>query len=213
MNVPTSRTVASVLLVGCSLVAAGCSFGNGSTSASVDAGGFDAPAFDAPVAVDGGTAEAEAAVHEAGVPSLAWSPSSQAFGSVAIGAKPTQSLTLTNTGTAATGALTLAWTGPGAAAFALGSDACTGKALAPQATCAVVVTFDPAATGQDDASLTASAGPIDAAVAVSGTAVTPSTLAFTTPSAFGPATVGQSVKQTLTLTNSGARRPAPSRSP
>jgi len=54
-------------------------------------------------------------------------------------AGPAQTATLTNTGTLATGPVTVGFVGPDAAAFTIVSDSCSGQPLAPGASCAVDV--------------------------------------------------------------------------
>ncbi len=69
---------------------------------------------------------------------------------------PAQSVTVTNTGSAAlifaASAVTVA--GPNGGDFAIASDTCSGQSIAPKGTCAVGVTFDPSRGGSESATLT-----------------------------------------------------------
>jgi hypothetical protein len=93
-------------------------------------------------------------------------PSSVAFGAVAVGASSSLSLTLTNTGTAAITGISLASTGDYAV-----TTPCSLANLAPQASCAITIAFTPSAAGTRTGSLTiTSSDPTSpTAVALTGT--------------------------------------------
>jgi len=79
-------------------------------------------------------------------------PGSVRLGSVPPGQTATQAFTLTNSGHAATGPLTVTLTDP--AAFAVTADACSAASLGPGQTCSITVRFTSAA-GAMTATLTA----------------------------------------------------------
>lgn len=125
---------------------------------------------------------------------LAVSPSTAPLGSVVQGSAGTDvPLTVTNTGTAATGALSTQLQGSDADQFAVGTNGCSGKTLAAGASCSVGVHAAPKIGG--------TAGPIQASLLVSGspggttaatltaTAVAAATLAIT-PTSQPMGTVG-----------------------
>jgi len=81
-------------------------------------------------------------------------------------AGPAQTATLTNTGTLATGPVTVGFTGPDAAAFTIVSDSCSGQPLAPGASCTVDVALAAGLfPGDYSLQLTAAASPTVAAPA------------------------------------------------
>ena len=102
-------------------------------------------------------------------PELSLSPAPYDYGSVLPGQTATQTFTLTNSGGAATGPLTVTLTGP--AAFAVTGNACAAASLGPGQTCNVTAGFTPAAEGAMTATLTAaSTNPVATATdALSGT--------------------------------------------
>lgn len=85
-------------------------------------------------------------------PDLSFSPAPFDYGSVPPGQTATQTFTLTNSGQAATGPLTVTLTDP--AAFAVTADACSAVSLGPGQTCSITVRFTSAA-GAMTATLTA----------------------------------------------------------
>jgi outer membrane protein assembly factor BamB len=99
-----------------------------------------------------------AAGQASGPPSLAWfvsgtQASAYDYGTVAIGAKPSQTFTLKNSGGSATSALTIALTG--SSAFTKTSDSCMATSLGPNKTCTVIVRYAPSTGNGDSATLTA----------------------------------------------------------
>jgi hypothetical protein len=93
----------------------------------------------------------------ASVPSdgFTFSPGSIAFGSSADGVdvdvSTAEQLTLTNGGYTPRVLGTVGLSGAQASSFTLSADGCSGRTLAPAASCAVTVNFDPAAVGVFDA--------------------------------------------------------------
>lgn len=92
----------------------------------------------------------------AGSPAISFSPTSLIFGSQNVGTtSATQSVTVTNTGTAnlvITGSVTT--TGANASEFAISGSTCTGATLIPSGTCTFNTSFSPAAAGLRSASWT-----------------------------------------------------------
>ena len=89
---------------------------------------------------------------------LAFTPSPFDYGQVDIGQPVSQTFTLANTGSQATGTLTDTLTG--SAAFTITGDTCTGTSLAANGTCTVTVQFVPPSRATFTAALTsASANP------------------------------------------------------
>ena len=93
-------------------------------------------------------------------PELSFSPAPYDYGSVPPGQPATQTFTLTNSGHAATGPLTVTLTGP--AAFVVTGNACPATSLGPGQTCSITVRFTPAAGGAMTATLTAASTNPDA---------------------------------------------------
>lgn len=130
------------------------------------------------------------------------------FGSTVVGStSPAVTVTVTNNGAQAAGALAVAISGTHPTDFAVQSDSCTGVALASAATCTVSVTFSPTAGGARSATLSITGSPGGTvAVALAGTGIVPATLqASPTTLAFGsfPVSGGSSNPLTVTVTNTG----------
>jgi len=140
-------------------------------------------------------------------PAVSFSPSSLSFGNAIVGVTTSsQSVTLTNTGSATLTIASIARTGPNAADFTISANTCGGT-LAAGANCAVSVTFTPPATGVRSAALTfttnASSSPND--VPLSGTGVSAFAVSLS-PTSLSYGSVGLGVTsspQTVTLTNTG----------
>lgn len=137
-----------------------------------------------------------------GVSGLSLSPATLGFGSALVGSTTAQqTVNVTNTGTTS---LTPA-TPQLAGAFTLSNNLCT-SALAPGATCQVMVAFAPAALGASTGSitLTDTGDVVTASATLSGRGVAPGILATPQVAAFGSASVGAaSTPQTVTVTNNG----------
>ena len=111
--------------------------------------------------------------------------------------------TVTNSGGAATGALTVSTSDP---AFVIGSDLCIGLSVAPAKTCTFTITFSPTAVGAKSAVVSVSAGgSVLGTLQIGGTGTTVAALTMTPPTLdFGTIGVGTvSTPQTFTVTNTG----------
>ena len=138
-------------------------------------------------------------------PAITVSPVSLAFGSLSVGTtSPAQTITLTNSGTAALSITSLAVSGSSASNF-VESDNC-GSSVAAGANCSINITFTPSASGPVTAALyiadNVSGSPQTVSLSGTGTAaavsLSPASLAF------GNLAIGTvSAAQTTTLTNSG----------
>lgn len=85
-----------------------------------------------------------------GNPDISVSPASHDFGTVGIQATATQTFSIANTGTGSLIVGTLTVSG---ADFNLGTDNCSGRAVAPSSSCTVQVAFTPTAVGTRSATL------------------------------------------------------------
>ena len=98
------------------------------------------------------------------------------YGSVAAGASPERTFTLTNIGGTATASLKVALSPGTAFAITPGGDTCTAVSLGPKKTCTIAVRYTSAAAGANDtATLTASAKKpaAPASLILTGTSPTP----------------------------------------
>jgi hypothetical protein len=132
------------------------------------------------------------------------SPTSLTFASQSVGTPSTpQTVTLSNSGTAAMSITSVALTGTNAGDFAQ-TNTC-GSSVAASANCTISVTFTPLASGSRTASvsITDNAAGSPQTVSLSGTgagavvSLSPASLAF------GSQPVGNSTAQTVTLSNTG----------
>lgn len=147
-----------------------------------------------------GTGQAVAA------PQASLSPTSLAFGSVTVGSSSSaQTVTLTNSGSAALSITAISAASPFSATHACGSS------LAAGASCAVSVVFTPSASGAASGSLSvssnASGSPHSASLGGTGVLASTGNLQWADASAldFGSATVGDDAPtRTLTLANNGS---------
>jgi hypothetical protein len=103
---------------------------------------------------------------KAGSPSLAFSPASYDFGAVDVGATPTQTFTLTNSGGGTSESLTSSLSG--SSAMSIAGDGCSGAELAPGAACEITIAYAPTEGGTDRGTL--AAGGATAGLAGTGTA-------------------------------------------
>jgi hypothetical protein len=130
----------------------------------------------------------------AGTGSLAIAPATDDYGPLAVGSTSAPfTFTVTNKGNAPTGAVTIALTGSDAEQFAAGPDLCTGKSLAPLASCTVAVSASPTTPGSKAATLTAQAAGENgtATASVTMNALAGPTFVINPPSyGFGPVVVG-----------------------
>jgi hypothetical protein len=130
------------------------------------------------------------------------------YGAVVIGtSSPVQTVTVTNSGTAVMSFSSISFSGANAADFARSGGTCA-STLGVGASCTITVAFTPSALGSRSASLSiagnASNGTPSVTLVGTGTPVpAPISSLNTTTLAFGTATLGAAVSQSLTLTNSG----------
>jgi len=133
--------------------------------------------------------------------------SSHDFGTITVGSSAAATtFTLSNSGTASSGLVSVDITGTNAGDFAITSDGCNGTTLAASGSCDISVTFAPEATGERSAELSVIADPGGSASAsISGTAVEPGALSVSPPSNdFGSVVVSTSSEATVfTVTNTG----------
>jgi hypothetical protein len=138
------------------------------------------------------------------------------FGSVTEFSTGTQTVTVTNSGTANLVIGTVAGANPLAAPFALANDTCTGATVLPGASCTFNVTFTPGSVGDfsdtfdipsnatGEPSVTVSVSGTGAAIPVPNITVTDSVAPNADGSIpFGSAAVGSQVDQTITIANDG----------
>jgi hypothetical protein len=143
------------------------------------------------------------------VATISLSPASLAFPNTPVGASSAaQSITLTNIGAAGLTLATIATTGANPSDFNRSGTCAAGNAVAPGASCTLVVAFVPGATGARAAQLTItsnnSSGNVTINLAGSGVDNTPALSLSTTALAFGTVQVGQtSAARSVTLTNTG----------
>ena len=141
------------------------------------------------------------------VPAVGLSATSLAFGNQTLGTtSAVKSVSISNTGTANLVLGTITTTGTNAAEFA--PSKCSGSTLTPGTSCAVDVTFTPAALNARSATLSipSNASGSPHGVALSGNGVSAPAPAVTLNPAslvFGNQTVGTSATKTISLTNSG----------
>ncbi|MGO8790036.1 MAG: beta strand repeat-containing protein [Terriglobia bacterium] len=137
--------------------------------------------------------------------SVSLSPSSVAFGNQPVGvASASQSVTLTNTGNASLTLTSISVTGTNSGDFAQ-INAC-GTSLAANGSCAISVTFTPAASGSRSASIsiTDNATGSPQSVTLTGTGTASGVSLSPTSLTFGSQSVGvASTSQSVTLTNTG----------
>jgi len=137
---------------------------------------------------------------------LVLSPASHGYGSVTIGASSnSQSYTVTNTGLAASGPVSVAITGPDAGDFNQVSSTC-GSQIAAGSSCTVGVVFTPSAAGARTATLTATASPGGSDTStLNGTGAAKALLAIGPPTFdYGQVVDGAtSAVESYTVTNNG----------
>lgn len=142
---------------------------------------------------------------------LTVSPTTHAFGTVAIGASsPSQSFAVTNTGQSTSGTLAVTMTGTNPGDFAIDANTCTGT-LAAGAACSVSVHLAPTAVGARKATLSITGTPGGTAKAtLTGTGGTAKLVLSPTSHGYGAVTIGAaSPTQSFTLTNTGVGTSGP----
>jgi hypothetical protein len=158
----------------------------------------------------GGEADVPLSGTGAGTGNLSIAPATNDFGSLMTGSTSAAvTFTVTNKGTAASGAVAVALSGSDANQFALSADQCSGKALAPLGTCTVAVSASPTGAGSKAATLTAqAAGQSGTATAsLSANALPGPAFVINPPSyGFGPVAQGTppGTGKTFTVQNVGA---------
>ncbi len=130
---------------------------------------------------------------EPGDSGLALSTTTHDFGSMAVGGQsPVLTITVSNTGTTRTGALSVAFAGPTSADFALARDDCSGLQLSGGATCVIEVEVVPSQLGLRQATLTVSEpGGERVTATLSGTGSTSGLSLSPTVVTFGETGIGQ----------------------
>jgi len=86
--------------------------------------------------------------HAAGAPAIAFVPSPYDYGTIDANTTASQTFTLTNSGTKATGMLSVSLTG--SSAFSSTADTCTATSLGPNKSCTVTVQYAPTTAGSSD---------------------------------------------------------------
>ncbi|MCC6995609.1 MAG: choice-of-anchor D domain-containing protein [Deltaproteobacteria bacterium] len=138
---------------------------------------------------------------------LTFTPSSLSFGNQLI-STPSGAMTLTvrNTGGAASGAITLSLSGTSASDFAISAQTCNGMTLAPSATCTATIVFQPGTRGAKTATLNLTATPGGpTAASLMGTGQSPALLSISpTSHTFLDQNTGTtSAARSFTVSNSG----------
>ena len=139
-----------------------------------------------------------------GAPSLAFSPAPFSFGTIANGATASKTLTLTNTGGSASASLVI--TLPGASAFRLTADGCTGRSLGPGKSCSVTVTYSPTSDGANDSATLTATGDKAGATAtdkLSGATPGKADLSVTVDDGTTSVAAGAPTTYTVTVANAG----------
>lgn len=137
-----------------------------------------------------------------GAPSVGFSSNPLAFGAVPIGTTTSQSVTVTNTGTAP---LTISQINAGGD-YSAPTDDCVGTEIASGGTCSITVDFTPSFGGTDNGSIqlvdntatSPDALPVTGSGAVAGITFSPS------PFDLGPVSAGSSTTGMLTVSNPGS---------
>ncbi len=124
------------------------------------------------------------------------------YDTIATGTTSTLSVTITNSGGVASGSITTALSGPDAARFAV-TQAC--GAIAPGASCTIMIAFNPNSQANFTADLDISGAPGGTiSINLIGTGAAPAALGITGDLSFGRvAKAATSAEQTLTITNTG----------
>jgi hypothetical protein len=186
---------------------------SGSTAMRVELAAAPAPAPDLAepdlASDDLAPAADDLSVDAAPASRLALAPTSDKFGSVAVGdTSMTRTFTVVNTGAAPTGALGVSVTGANAGEFGIADDQCSGKAILPSQSCAVLLQFSPSAAGDRFAMLSVSGSPGGSVTAtLQGTGLMAATLALQPGPSFdfgAVASLALSAEATFSVTNGGA---------
>ena len=213
---PVAFTIANSSCTGATLI------GGGTCNITVNLNGVTAGAKNGSLDVTGAPGGSDSSLLSGQVNnpgSIVSAPGNIPFGPITVSASSAaQTITVTNTGGSATGALSTALGGANAADFNIvnGGNGCQGAVLAPMGsagnTCTISVLFHPLTAGPNKAgSVTITGAPGGIAVTtLSGDGITPSNLVFNPLSKdFGSVTTGNmSATQTFTITNTGGQTSA-----
>jgi uncharacterized repeat protein (TIGR01451 family) len=135
-------------------------------------------------------------------PEFSVSPTSKDYGEQAVNtSSPAETFTVSNSGTADLHLDTVVMTGTDPSQYAIGTNTCAGQTLAPEATCAVEVSFAPTTVGASAATLRFThdaGGATDVALSGTGTTAPPATPSLTTDASDG-GPLGTAVTNTATL--------------
>ncbi len=141
-------------------------------------------------------------------PAVSFSSPSISFGRSNLrAATAAQTETITNSGIASLAIASVALSGPNVANFTETGDTCTGATLAPNATCAVSLTFTPPQGGTFTATMTVTDNAFDSpqTVGITGVGDAPAVLLSTTNLVFSDQNLGAtSAASAVTVTNTGA---------
>jgi hypothetical protein len=134
---------------------------------------------------------------------LVMAPSTQDYGSVAVGNMVPEGFSVSNTGRGAIGPLVTTLTG--STDFQIISDTCAGQSLGPATTCSIFVQLKPTKTGAESGKLTVTGGASSVSSTLTGTAASGAMLALTPTSLTFPSTVlgVTSPVQTVNVQNNG----------
>jgi sugar lactone lactonase YvrE len=140
-----------------------------------------------------------------GSASLAANPGSLAFTATLGQAGTTQTVTLTNSGSAAATLQAATLTGANASDFTISSDGCSaGSSLGPSAFCLISVAFQPTAAGSRSATLSIPTSAGTQTVSLTGTGDTVADVSITPALTFPSIPINQtSPTQTITVSNTG----------
>jgi parallel beta-helix repeat protein len=150
----------------------------------------------------------ESALPIIAAPDIAVDPASHHFGETTIGAGKTQTIVVSNAGTANLQVTASTLSGANAAEFAVASGGAP-FTLAPGATRHVVVSFKPASVGSKSANLTIASNDADtnplivALTGIGATATTPDIAVNPVTHSYGEVATGASAMQTIEVSNTG----------
>ncbi len=184
---------------------AGGAAGTGGTAGSGGAGGRTQDA--GPDAPSGGSGGAGGTGGGTGIVKIVSLPSTLAFGNVPVNStSPTMTTLIQNVGNIPTPALSVK-APPATSSFAIQADFCSGRTLAPNDSCTILMIFSPTALGPMSAVLSVTAASFsgtDIALTGTGTGGPPPMLTIQPAQAlFGVVDVGGTSSVTFTVSNTG----------
>jgi Abnormal spindle-like microcephaly-assoc'd, ASPM-SPD-2-Hydin len=126
-----------------------------------------------------------------GAPQIVASPASVSFGDVSLGTTSSQTVTLQNNGKSSVTISTVSVTGVGFSTSGVGS----GAILSPNQSATLTVSFDPSRVASDTGSISIASSATNSplALSLSGTGVTPHTVALTWSASSSPDIVGYNI--------------------